>query len=189
MEQLPTHIHHTDPTFKSQSFISTTAWLTLFCAAVASLYSGSRMYLSHRYQATITNQILEEGTPFADHFYKTLETIQLAGWGIIVISALFSLSALLLLQRRQAGRYLFTLLSTMLIIALISFGIYYRNQLSTHSPAVPPVGTKVLPIESNINPLILLQFKVNGILILAGLWMLTRLVIKLNTKKIRRLFA
>lgn len=177
------------PAYKAQAFISITGWLTIFCASALLLWMLTRGYLMLQMQASLMRKMLDTSTAAYQDFSQTSKTWYLMGGLVLVVVVLYLLAAILLLQRRHFGRILFTLVSIALVVGLLITLGYYRSAIQS---SLPPWSSLFPNRDESLGdyfgPLLLAQFIANGLLLLAGLWLLVRLLIKLNSQTIRALF-
>jgi hypothetical protein len=182
----------TSQEIKDQAFISTSAWVIIVFSFIA-LYFSCFKWLSFQ-QITATQEMMFQGTEAFEHDFtavkqKTEALLTIVLTSSIVGSFLLLITALNLLRRRKSGRILFTITISILLALLLFFLFYssknYQQQLVSILPNFPIGGEG---LTSQFLKVARFQFLGTGVFCLILSWALVRVMIKMNSKHIRKYF-
>lgn len=183
----------TSQEIKDQVFISTSAWVIIVFSFIA-LYFSCFQWISFQ-QVTATQEMMFQGTEAFEHDFMDIKQKTEALFTIIFTSTtigsfLLILTALNLLRRRKSGRILFTITVGILLVLLLFFLFYssknYQHQLLSILPNFP---AEEGGLSSQFLKVARFQFLGVGVFCLILSWALVRVMIKINSKRIRTYFS
>lgn len=179
--------------FKDQVFISTSAWVIIVFSFIV-LYFSCFQWLSFR-QITATQEMMFQGTEAIEHGFMAVKQkaevlITIILTSSIVGAFLLIITAMNLLRRRKSGRILFTITTGILLTLLLFFLFYssknYQHQLLT---ILPDFTSSEEGLTNQFLKVAHFQFLGIGVFCLILSWALVRVMIKMNSKRIRSYFS